>query len=240
MSVIASQITSLAIVYSTVYLKHRSKKTSKLRVTGLCAGKSPVTGEFPAQRASDAENGSIWWRHHEQSWNVYIGWDVLQAGVKWRIILCISGVEIQGPLANIRQASLKAVPPIWARAFNSINSRISTFNDVNMIMCVIAPVFSGRGTDWATCLGASSSVVDPVSAKYVSLPDMSDVCLTFTEQFYNVLHSIIRQMSDVSLPHFAYTVDQLKLQTTWHFKAKSVLTLRICMSTCTYYLYGWG
>ena len=33
----------------------RSKKTSKLRVTGLCAGNSPVTGEFPAQRASTAE-----------------------------------------------------------------------------------------------------------------------------------------------------------------------------------------
>ena len=44
--------------------RRRSKKTSKLRVTGLCAGNSPVTGEFPAQRASDAENASIWWRHH--------------------------------------------------------------------------------------------------------------------------------------------------------------------------------
>ena len=33
----------------------RSKKTSKLRVTGLCAGNSPVTGEFPAQMASNAE-----------------------------------------------------------------------------------------------------------------------------------------------------------------------------------------
>ena len=30
--------------------RHRSKKTSKLRVTGLCEGNSPVTGEFPAQR----------------------------------------------------------------------------------------------------------------------------------------------------------------------------------------------
>ena len=37
----------------------RSKKTSKLRVTGLCAGNSPVTGEFPAQMASKAENVSI-------------------------------------------------------------------------------------------------------------------------------------------------------------------------------------
>ena len=41
-----------------------SKKTSKLRVTGLCAGNSPGTGEFSAQMASYAENVSIWWRHH--------------------------------------------------------------------------------------------------------------------------------------------------------------------------------
>ena len=34
------------------YLRHRLKKTSKLRVTGLCAGNSPVTGVFPAQMAS--------------------------------------------------------------------------------------------------------------------------------------------------------------------------------------------
>ena len=45
--------------------RRRSKKTSKLRVTGLCVGNSPVTGEFPAQMASNAENVSIWWRHHE-------------------------------------------------------------------------------------------------------------------------------------------------------------------------------
>ena len=44
--------------------RRRSNKTSKLRVTGLCAGNSPVTDEFPAQMASDAENVSIWWRHH--------------------------------------------------------------------------------------------------------------------------------------------------------------------------------
>ena len=47
--------------------RHRSKKTSKVRVTGLCEGNSPVTGEFPAQRANNAENDSIWWRHHLES-----------------------------------------------------------------------------------------------------------------------------------------------------------------------------
>ena len=62
MGSMASQITSLTIVYSTVYSRRRSTKTSKLGVTGLYAGNSPVTGEFPVQRASNAENASIWWR----------------------------------------------------------------------------------------------------------------------------------------------------------------------------------
>ena len=42
-----------------------SKITSMLCVTGLCARNSPGTGEFPAQKASNAENVSIWWRHHD-------------------------------------------------------------------------------------------------------------------------------------------------------------------------------
>ena len=44
--------------------RRRSKKTSKLRVTGLCVGEVIGTGELPAQMASYAENVSIWWRHH--------------------------------------------------------------------------------------------------------------------------------------------------------------------------------
>ena len=39
---------------------HRSKKTSKLCITGLCEGNSQVTGEFPTQRVSSTENVSIW------------------------------------------------------------------------------------------------------------------------------------------------------------------------------------
>ena len=60
----ASQITSLIIVYSIFHSGGDKKKQSKLSVTGLCAGNSPVTGEFPAQTASNADNVSIWWRHH--------------------------------------------------------------------------------------------------------------------------------------------------------------------------------
>ena len=51
-------------LHSRVF-RRRSKEISKLCVTGLCAGNSPRTGEFPAQKASNAENISIWWRHHD-------------------------------------------------------------------------------------------------------------------------------------------------------------------------------
>ena len=50
--------------------RRRSKKN---RVTGLCEGNSPGTGEFHAQRASNAENGSIWWRHHGKDGRLH-GW----------------------------------------------------------------------------------------------------------------------------------------------------------------------
>ena len=39
--------------------KHQSSAS-----LAICAGNSPVTGEFPAQMSSNAENISIWWRHH--------------------------------------------------------------------------------------------------------------------------------------------------------------------------------
>ena len=63
MGTMASQIVGVSIVCWTVCsgCRCRSKKTSKPRVTGLCEGNQPVT----SQGASNAENISIWWRHHE-------------------------------------------------------------------------------------------------------------------------------------------------------------------------------
>ena len=65
MGAMASQITSLTIVYWIVYSGADKKQTSKLRVACLCVWNSPITGEFPAQMSSNSENVSIWWRHHE-------------------------------------------------------------------------------------------------------------------------------------------------------------------------------
>ena len=50
--------------------RRRWKETSKLCVTGLCEGNSPVTSEFPSQSSNKAENVSIWWRHHDYASHV--------------------------------------------------------------------------------------------------------------------------------------------------------------------------
>ena len=65
MGVMASQITSLTIVYSTVYSDEDQRKHQSSASLAFFVGNSPVTGEFPAQMASNADNVSIWWRHHD-------------------------------------------------------------------------------------------------------------------------------------------------------------------------------
>ena len=62
MTTMASQITSLMIVYSIVYSDVENIKAP--RHWPLC-GEFTGTGEFPAQMFSYAENVSGWWRHHE-------------------------------------------------------------------------------------------------------------------------------------------------------------------------------
>ena len=64
MGAIASQITSLTIVYSTVYSDADQRKHQSSASLAFVRGNSPVSGEFPAQMASKAENVYIWWRHH--------------------------------------------------------------------------------------------------------------------------------------------------------------------------------
>ena len=67
MGAIASQITSPTSVYSTVYSDADQRKHQSPALLALCVGNSPGTGEFSAHMASNAENVSIWWRHHVQS-----------------------------------------------------------------------------------------------------------------------------------------------------------------------------
>ena len=103
MSSMASQITSLTIVYSTIYSGRRSKKSSKPRVTGLCEGNSP-------QRASNAENVSIWWRHHvDPSWfNTYGIWGLLQYGIRPKRILDSNLAKTRLPMTFMHYSVAKS------------------------------------------------------------------------------------------------------------------------------------
>ena len=67
--------------------RRRSKKTSKLRVTGLCVGNSPGTGEFSAQMVSYAENVSIWWRHHVLEFHLSCCVHVSVMSFRWNAVL---------------------------------------------------------------------------------------------------------------------------------------------------------
>ena len=63
MSLMGSQITSVSIVCLTVDSDRDQRKHQTPRHWPLY-GNSPLTGEFPAQRASNAENVSISRRHY--------------------------------------------------------------------------------------------------------------------------------------------------------------------------------
>ena len=64
MNAVASLITGASIGYLTVYSTADQWKHQSSALLALCEGNSPVTGWFPAQRANNAENASIWWRHN--------------------------------------------------------------------------------------------------------------------------------------------------------------------------------
>ena len=118
----SSKITSLTIIYSIVYSGADQKlKTSKPRVTGLCEGNSPATGEFPAQRDSNAENVSIWWRNrgkwptrsHKRPWqlvNIGSGNGFLHA-TTWPSVVVSSASSCSVRLRTVSQEALcKSVP----------------------------------------------------------------------------------------------------------------------------------
>ena len=67
MNAMVSQITGVSIICSTVGLGADQRKHQSSASLTLFEGNSPVTDEFPAQKASNAENVSIWWRHHSNT-----------------------------------------------------------------------------------------------------------------------------------------------------------------------------
>ena len=116
--------------------KRRSKKTSKLRVTGLCEGNSPGTGEFPTQIASYAENFSIWWRHHEINLHVY-------PLVQWWLAPFIYALTPVSPIYASHRVKLGMLAPVGG-------CRHLILLDVSNCACLQRIVlFAGRGSSSA-------------------------------------------------------------------------------------------
>ena len=156
MGTMASQITSLTIVYSIVSSGADKKNPSKLRVTGLCAGNSPGTGEFPAQMASNMVTRKkfpfddvITKPHHiSQCFNILASNTTsYQSYVKYHFVLCISYrklvIKILGPRQNDRHFS----DDIFKRIFVIGNVRISLKISLKFVPNVQI-MFWRRPGDW--------------------------------------------------------------------------------------------
>ena len=99
MTTMASPITSLTVVYSTVYWDADQRKHQSSLHWPLC-GEFTGTGEFPAQRPSYTENVSIWWRHHVSVIYTFtlaiwgnLGWGLLSEFLPFRYFLKFSALS---------------------------------------------------------------------------------------------------------------------------------------------------
>ena len=105
MSAMASE-SPASWLFTQPFIHSHIKEPAEFRVTGLSDGNSLVTDEFPAQRASNAENVSIWWRHH---WLKYSSGSSLLRG---RISLnCLRHPRVEKfELITLQYGSQKASP----------------------------------------------------------------------------------------------------------------------------------
>ena len=85
MSARASTITDVTM-FTQPFVQAQIKENIIAPRHWLCEGNSPVTDEFPAQRASNADNISIWWRHHALFCNAAApGYSVMHADVIFKL-----------------------------------------------------------------------------------------------------------------------------------------------------------
>ena len=110
MGVLTSQITSLTIVYSTVYSgadQRKDQSSAPLDFTG----NSPVTGEFPAQIASNTENVSIWWRHHATMTLLWLYMRVIKSQFRH-----IFGQQFVQCNDKQEKSEIHCTGPLWGRS----------------------------------------------------------------------------------------------------------------------------
>ena len=140
----ASQITSLTNVYSNIYSGvdqgiHQSSASlafvrgfhrwpvnsphkgpvTRNTFPSLCTGNLPLTGEFSAQRASNAENVSIGWHHHGETTGRAS--DVFLWRANWHEIPLQQLLSPRGGRCKKFVVSVQHIGDMW-RCFASIKS----------------------------------------------------------------------------------------------------------------------
>ena len=126
----------------TRLFRRRSKITSKLRVTALCVGNSLVTGEFPAQKASIAENVPIWRLHHAVWMNVH-GCEPSQTDHylvnEWHpLFMTFHSANLKN---KIRWQLIKITVTIWYTCISNFKSSISIIcNAIYGAVCIQLPI----------------------------------------------------------------------------------------------------
>ena len=129
MDAIASQITSLTIVYSIVYSDADQRKHQSSASLAFVRGIH--RGEFPAQMTSYAENVSIWWRHHDQLNESRL------SGIFYRIFF-----DIYNNAAPLENSFLSCVIQNWIQA----NSQ------ENVVCSMLAIMFRPQCVNKNSCL----------------------------------------------------------------------------------------
>ena len=131
MSAMASHITSLPSFYSAVYSGRDERKHQNSATLAFVRGIHPVTGEFPAQRDSNAENVSIWWRHHVMFFQSIFT-------VTWPII---PPVPVKKPQCKwVKSTSNKCNGPLLLTWFNFTTSTqiqsVKLMHDSRDVLCL--------------------------------------------------------------------------------------------------------
>ena len=129
MTAMVSQITSLTKVYQ-ILIPAQTKENIKAPRHWPSWGE--FTGEFPAQKASNAENVAIWWRHHVRYQELKLA-RPKQSNMSWVAkLLC--------------QNELLERPAVWSQAtdalacLNSIffgSNYVSAMTNDEVINCVV-------------------------------------------------------------------------------------------------------
>ena len=123
----ASKITSLTVDYSSVYSIHALIKEN------IKAPRHwPLWGEFPAQRASNAENVSIWWHHHEHS---LLQFDMKGTRYQWSFVSEMHRSAVDSPTESVITGA----------------SISSCYNSLNMLLIKHLVQCRWSETSWRPC-----------------------------------------------------------------------------------------